>query len=101
MSFKNYRAYYLEKEKVNAIQEIKENIIALERDCNLSNDYPEWLLKNLFFRGLSPEDIFKVHLDGLQALALLDDIINPSIPLYMFSDHGTDVVHLFYGNTSS
>src|SRR4051794_3021194 len=32
MSFKKYRAYYSEKEKVNAIQEIKENIIALERD---------------------------------------------------------------------
>ena len=40
--------------------------------CNLSNNYPEWLLKNLFFRGLSPEDILKVHLDGLQALALND-----------------------------
>src|SRR3954453_3095630 len=44
------------------------------KECNLSNDYPEWLLKNLFFRGLSPEDILKVRLDGLQALAL-DDIV--------------------------
>ncbi|RGB31871.1 hypothetical protein C1646_763603 [Rhizophagus diaphanus] len=44
------------------------------KECNLSNDYPEWLLKNLFFRGLSPEDILKVHLNGLQAL-VLDDIV--------------------------
>ena len=44
------------------------------KECNLSKDYPEWLLKNLFFRGLSPEDILKVHLDELQALAL-DDIV--------------------------
>src|SRR5688572_9321245 len=44
------------------------------KECNSSNDYPEWLLKNLFFRGLSPEDILKVRLDGLQALAL-DDIV--------------------------
>ena len=32
MPSKNYRAYYSEKEKEYAIQEIKENIIALERD---------------------------------------------------------------------
>ncbi|RGB24686.1 hypothetical protein C1646_772744 [Rhizophagus diaphanus] len=42
-----------------------------KRECNLSKDYPEWLLKNLFFRGLSPKDILKVHLNGLQALAVL------------------------------
>ena len=32
MPSKKYRAYYSEKEKDYAIQEIKENIIALERD---------------------------------------------------------------------
>ena len=32
MPSKNYRAYYSEKEKEYVIQEIKENIIALERD---------------------------------------------------------------------
>ncbi|CAI2195118.1 7948_t:CDS:1, partial [Funneliformis geosporum] len=32
MSSKKYRTYYSEKEKVYAIQEIKENIIALECD---------------------------------------------------------------------
>ena len=49
------------------------------KECNLSNDYPEWLLKNLFFRGLSPEDILKVRLYGLQALAL-DDIVERLSP---------------------
>src|ERR1044072_302018 len=49
------------------------------KECNLSKDYPEWLLKNLFFRGLSPEDILKVRLDGLQALAL-DDIVERLSP---------------------
>ena len=49
------------------------------KDCNLSKDCPEWLLKNLFFRGLSPEDILKVRLDGLQALAL-DDIVERLSP---------------------
>ena len=32
MPFKKYYTYYSEKEKVYAIQEIKENIIVLERD---------------------------------------------------------------------
>ncbi|CAG8702571.1 16609_t:CDS:1, partial [Funneliformis mosseae] len=32
MPSKKYRTYYLKKEKVDAIQEIKENIIALEHD---------------------------------------------------------------------
>ncbi|UZO09259.1 uncharacterized protein OCT59_029493 [Rhizophagus irregularis] len=49
------------------------------KECNLSKDYPEWLLKNLFFRELSPEDILKVRLDGLQALAL-DDIVERLSP---------------------
>jgi uncharacterized membrane protein YjjP (DUF1212 family) len=49
------------------------------KECNLSKDYPEWLLKNLFFRGLSAEDILKVRLDGLQALAL-DDIVERLSP---------------------
>ena len=40
------------------------------KECNLSKDYPEWLLKNLFLRGLSPENAFKVLLDGLEVLSL-------------------------------
>ncbi len=44
------------------------------KECNLSKDYPEWLLKNLFLRGLSPENTFKVLLDGLEVLAL-DEIV--------------------------
>ena len=32
MPSKKYRTYYSEREKVYAIQEIKENIITLERD---------------------------------------------------------------------
>ena len=40
------------------------------KECNLSKDYSEGLLKNLFLRGLSLENKFKVRLDGLQALAL-------------------------------
>jgi hypothetical protein len=35
------------------------------KECNLSKDYPEWLLKNLFLRGLSPENTFKALMDGL------------------------------------
>ncbi|GES82692.1 hypothetical protein GLOIN_2v1778881 [Rhizophagus clarus] len=35
------------------------------KECNLSNDYPEWLLKNLFIGGLSPENKTKVLIDGL------------------------------------
>src|SRR5581483_8915938 len=44
------------------------------KECNLSKDYPEWLLKNLFLRGLSPENTFKVLLDGLEVLSL-DEIV--------------------------
>src|SRR4051794_37957359 len=40
------------------------------KECNLSKDYPEGLLKNLFLRGLSPENKIKVLMDGLQDLAL-------------------------------
>src|ERR1044071_3735801 len=40
------------------------------KEYNLSKDYPEQLLKNLFLRGLSPENTFKVLLDGLEVLAL-------------------------------
>src|SRR5581483_6544648 len=29
------------------------------KERNLSKDYSEWLLKNLFLRGLSPENTFK------------------------------------------
>jgi len=49
------------------------------KECNLSNDYPEWLLKNLFFKGLSHENAFKVHLGRLQALTL-DDIVERLSP---------------------
>src|SRR5581483_7780621 len=49
------------------------------KECNLSKDYPEWLFKNLFIRGLSPENKFKVRLDGLQALAL-DEIVESLSP---------------------
>jgi hypothetical protein len=31
---------------------VKEFYLKLE-ECNLSKDYPEWLLKNKFLRGLS------------------------------------------------
>src|SRR6266496_6207707 len=44
------------------------------KECNLSKDYPEGLLKNLFLRGLSPENKIKVLMDDLQALAL-DEIL--------------------------
>src|ERR1044072_1360747 len=40
------------------------------KECNLSNDYPEWLLKNLFIGGLSPENKTKVLMDGLVELGL-------------------------------
>ena len=49
------------------------------KECNLSKDYPEWLLKNLFLRGLSPENTFKVLLDGLEVLAL-DEIVESLSP---------------------
>src|ERR1044072_414979 len=44
------------------------------KECNLSKDYLEWLLKNLFLRGLLPENTFKVLLDGLEVLSL-DEIV--------------------------
>src|SRR5437588_6415469 len=44
------------------------------KECNLSKDYSEWLLKNLFLRGLLPENTFKVLLDGLEVLSL-DEIV--------------------------
>ena len=49
------------------------------KECNLSNDYPEWLLKNLFLRGLSPENAFKVLLDGLEVLTF-DEIVERLTP---------------------
>ena len=49
------------------------------KECNLSKDYPEWLLKNLFLRGLSPENAFKVLLDRLEVLAL-DEIVERLSP---------------------
>jgi hypothetical protein len=47
------------------------------KECNLSKDFPEELLKWLFFRGLSPENMFKVRMDGLLVLAL-DEIVKRS-----------------------
>ena len=44
------------------------------KECNLSKNYSEWLLKNLFLRELSPENAFKVLLGGLEVLAL-DEIV--------------------------
>ncbi|GET57631.1 hypothetical protein GLOIN_2v1778881 [Rhizophagus irregularis DAOM 181602=DAOM 197198] len=49
------------------------------KECNSSNDYPEWLLKNLFLRGLSPENAFKVLLDGLEVLTF-DEIVERLSP---------------------
>src|SRR5277367_3144501 len=49
------------------------------KECNLSKDYPEGLLRNLFLRGLSPENMFKVDMDGLQVLAL-DEIVKRLSP---------------------
>ncbi|GBB85901.1 hypothetical protein RclHR1_12340005 [Rhizophagus clarus] len=50
------------------------------KECNLSKDYPEWLFKNLFIRGLSPENKFKVRLDGLLLLSL-DEIVDGQLVL--------------------
>ena len=44
------------------------------KECNLSNDYPEWLLKHQFLGGLSSENKIKILMDGLQVLAL-DEIV--------------------------
>jgi hypothetical protein len=49
------------------------------KECNLSNDYPEELLKELFLGGLSPENKIKVLIDGLQAVAL-DEIVERLSP---------------------
>ena len=49
------------------------------KECNLSKDYPVWLLKNLFLRGLLPENTFKVFLDGLEILSL-DEIVESLSP---------------------
>ena len=49
------------------------------KECNLSKDYPEWLLKNLFFGGLSPENEIKILMGGLQELGL-DEIVERLSP---------------------
>ncbi|CAB4427747.1 unnamed protein product [Rhizophagus irregularis] len=49
------------------------------KECNLSKDYPEWLLKNLFLKGLSPENTFKVLLGELEVL-VLDEIVERLSP---------------------
>jgi hypothetical protein len=40
------------------------------KECNMSIGYSEELLKQLFLYGLSPENVIKVLMDGLQALTL-------------------------------
>ena len=57
---------------------VKEFYLKL-KECNLSNDYPEWLLKNLFIGGLSPENKTKVLMDGLVELGL-DKIVEGLSP---------------------
>ena len=57
---------------------VKEFYLKL-KECNLSKDYPEGLLKNLFLRGLSPENAFKVLLDGLEVLTF-DEIVERLSP---------------------
>ncbi len=52
---------------------VKEFYLKL-KECSVCIGYPEWLLKNLFLRGLSPENIFKVLLGELEELAL-DEIV--------------------------
>src|SRR4051794_1921209 len=40
------------------------------KKCNLSKKYPEERIQWLYLRGISPENSFKVLIDGLQDLAL-------------------------------
>jgi len=40
------------------------------KEYNICIDYPKELLKNLFLRGLLPENEIKVFMDSLQMLAL-------------------------------
>ena len=49
------------------------------KECNLSKDYSEWLLKNLFFGELSPKNEIKVLMGGLQELGL-DEIVERLSP---------------------
>ena len=49
------------------------------KECNLSNNYPEWLLKNLFIGGLSSENKTKVLIDGLVELGI-DKIVEGLSP---------------------
>ena len=49
------------------------------KDCNKSIGYNEEQLKNLFLKGLSPENAYEVRLDGLQTLAL-DEIVERLSP---------------------
>ncbi|GES98531.1 hypothetical protein GLOIN_2v1882275 [Rhizophagus clarus] len=79
----NYTISKTELEKSGSESNSK-NIPSLEyysklKECNLSKDYPKWFFKNLFFKGLLPEDILKVCLYGLEALAL-DDIVEKLSP---------------------
>ncbi|PKY57917.1 hypothetical protein RhiirA4_479357 [Rhizophagus irregularis] len=63
----------------NSLLTIDDNFTIPFEKCNLSKDYPEWLLKNLFLRGLSPKNTFKVLLDGLEVLSL-DEIVESLSP---------------------
>ena len=57
MNIMNYQKFYLKL-----------------KEYNICIGYSKELLKNLFLRGLSPENEIKVLIDGLQALAL-DEIV--------------------------
>ena len=52
---------------------VKEFYLKL-KECNICIGYSEELLKNLFLRGLSPENEIKVLMDSLQTL-VLDEIV--------------------------
>ncbi len=57
---------------------VKEFYLKL-KECNLSKDYLEGFLRNLFLEGLSSENKIKVLMNGLQALAL-DEILESLSP---------------------
>ena len=49
MPSKKYRTYYSEKEKDYAIQEIKENIIALERDVTKIHENLKSISREIYY----------------------------------------------------
>src|ERR1051325_5460830 len=64
------------------------------KECNLSKNYPEWLLKNLFIGGLSPENKTKVLIDGLQGLAL-DEIVERLSPEQLSTANQVRLIYFF------